>query len=98
MVKVLEYIKDVLGLVGTILATIPYYRDLGRKRNIQEAQEAEQSGGVGDNARELFAAVGRHFLRQFFMPDTKDLFLITAGLLLLAASFLASLALTLLKD
>jgi hypothetical protein len=97
MVCVLEYLKDVLGLVGTIIATIPFYRELRAKWRVQEAEKAT-ADNAATNAAPLFKAITDFFRRRLFLPERGDFELITVGLVLLSASFVLSLVVTYLKS
>jgi hypothetical protein len=94
----LEYAKDIVGLIGTVLATIPFYKDFSTKGNIQQAEGAMQAADVAPNARPLYEDVSGHFQRRFLTPERSDLYLFTGGLFLLSLSFVLSLIVTYCKE
>jgi hypothetical protein len=94
--RTLEYLRDILGLIGTIIATIPFYREMGVKRDLQKSED--KKGIEGEGALAAFGAIAKYFRRTLFMPDREDLALVTIGLGLLSASFVVSILLTVLKD
>ena len=85
------YGKDVLGLLGAILTSIPFFKEWGIKANIQEA---EAPGAEGEVTLQAFTAIADRFRRQLFSPDKGDFLLIAVGLSLISLSFVLSLLVT----
>lgn len=88
----LEYGKDIVGLLGTILATIPFLKDWWVKEKITTADQGR--GLSGDLTFEAFKAIANKYRNQFFEAGKTDLLLILLGLLLILLSFIFSLILT----
>jgi hypothetical protein len=85
------YGKDILGLLGAILTSIPFFKEWRLKANIQEA---ESPGAEGEVTLKAFTAIAVRFRQQFFSPDKGDFLLIAIGLSLISLSFLFSLLIT----
>jgi len=90
-VLLLSYGRDGLGLLGTILVTIPFFREWGLKRSISLA---EDPSGMDEWSRKIFDAMSAKLRREFFSPDRYDFWLIFIGLTLLSISFVISLIVT----
>ena len=87
----LIYGKDILGLLGAILTSIPFFKEWRLKANIQEA---EAPGAEGEVTLKAFTAIADRFRQQLFSPDKRDFLLIAIGLSLISLSFLFSLLIT----
>jgi hypothetical protein len=90
----LLYGKDILGLLGAILTSVPFFKEWRLKANIQEA---EAPGAEGEVTLKAFTAIADRFRQQFFSPDKRDFLLIAVGLSLISLSFVFSLLITFLN-
>jgi hypothetical protein len=86
-----SYGKDILGLLGAILTSIPFFKEWRIKAYLQES---EAPGAEGEVTLKAFEAIANRFRRQLFAPDKGDYMLIAVGLSLISLSFLLSLLVT----
>jgi hypothetical protein len=63
-VLLLLYGKDILGLLGAVLTSIPFFKEWRLKANIQEA---EAPGAEGEITLKAFTAIADRFRQQFFL-------------------------------
>jgi hypothetical protein len=87
----LAYGKDILGLLGTVMVTIPFFEDWPSKKRIDEVKPGEGTAGLATDA---LREVEERLRRQFFAPKKRDLLLISLGLGLISLSFVLSLIIT----
>jgi hypothetical protein len=87
----LTYGKDILGLLGSILTTIPFFKEWLLRTQIQEA---EAPGAEGEVTLAAFRAIAEKYRKQLFSPDKGDFLLISVGLGLISLSFVFSLIIT----
>jgi hypothetical protein len=88
------YGKDILGLLGAILTSIPFFKEWKIKANIQET---ESPGAEGEVTLQAFTAIADRYRRQLFSPDKGNFLLIAVGLSLISLSFALSLLITFLN-
>jgi hypothetical protein len=88
----LTYGKDILGLLGTILVTIPFFKDWRAKQRVEEARPGADL--EGEPIRIAYGEIEKKLQNQFFTADKGDLLLISVGLGLVSLSFVFSLILT----
>jgi hypothetical protein len=87
----LAYGKDILGLVGTVMVTIPFFEDWRSRKKIDEVKPGQGTVGL---ATEALKAIEEKRRREYFAPNKRDLGLISVGLGLLSLSFVLSLIIT----
>ena len=66
------YGKDILGLLGTVMVTIPFFEDWRSRKEIDEVKPGQGTAGL---ATEAFREVEERRRRRFFAPSKRDLFL-----------------------
>jgi hypothetical protein len=88
----LAYGKDIIGLLGTILTIIPFFREWRLKAQITRAEEGP--GLEGYLTHEAFSAIAEKYRKEYFLADKSDLLLISVGLGLISLSFVFSFILT----
>ena len=91
LIYVLAYGKDVVGLVGTIVATVPFFQEWRLKSDIAEANSGNTEG---EGAKAIFSAIAERFRERFFSPTGGDFGLVSVGLGLVSLSFIMSFVLT----
>ena len=84
----LEVLKDLLGLVGSILAIVPFMRDFAQRRTIRRWLGYVNSIPVFRKRTAAIAATEEKKLRE---PNSTDMQFVMFGILLLIASFAISL-------
>lgn len=84
----LEVLKDLLGLVGSILAIVPFMRDFAQRRTIRRWLSYVNSIPVFRKRTAAVAAAEEKKLRE---PNSADMLFIMAGIFLLIVSFAISL-------
>jgi hypothetical protein len=91
VVLLLSYGKDVLGLLGTILVTVPFFRERPLRRIIQIINDPTMRSKRLEKFDETASAVVRQRLLE---PDTANFWLIFIGLVFLSISFALSIVAT----
>jgi hypothetical protein len=86
----LDVLKDLLGLIGSILAIVPFMRDFVQRQKISRL--AKRNNPVFRESAKERLAKEKEKLRE---PNSADLSFVMTGILLLIASFAVSLYISL---
>jgi hypothetical protein len=84
----LEVLKDLLGLIGSILAIVPFIRDFALRHEVHRWRKYSFSLPLFRERTEQFAEEGEAKLKE---PSRADMYFVMAGISLLIASFAISL-------
>lgn len=87
----LEVVKDLLGLIGSILAIVPFLRDFAQRKKIRRWKDYSRYIPVFRKRSETIATKEEAKLRE---PSSADILFVTVGISLLIASFAVSLYLS----
>ena len=80
-------VKDAIGFIGALAAVVPWFRDFKARIRLERIRQVS----VGDGLAEIKADIRHDIEGWIAQPKASDLFWMTAGLLLVAVSFLIGL-------